>query len=121
MTVAIMPGLLMTIGAAGRHQPIKDLGQVMYQARLKFNRTDHRRATDIEYMHDPVLNLRFPHNPSDQIRQILHVPMTTSGNFQPFSERLHIGSVISQTEITIPAKGDRNQGELEVILLQTAG
>jgi len=48
VAVAIVAGLLMTVVAAGRNELIQNGGQVMLQYWLELNRTDCRRAPDVE-------------------------------------------------------------------------
>src|SRR5579884_1587758 len=47
MTIAVVPGLLVTIGAAGRQQPIEDRRKILPQARLELNGADSRRTADV--------------------------------------------------------------------------
>src|SRR5205809_2865103 len=80
VAVAIMPRLLMTIVAAGRNELVQDGGQVMLQSWLELNRTDRRRAPDIENVDCPRLDYRTVNDGGHLLSEVVHVAVLFSGD-----------------------------------------
>jgi len=76
VAVAIVPRLLMTVVAARRNQLIQNGRQVMLQSWLELNRTDCRRATDIENVDCPQIeeSYCFPAATLLRLPDLLHIP-----------------------------------------------
>src|SRR5207249_9188571 len=76
MTVAIMPGLFVAVVAAGRNQLIQNGWHVSLQPGLELNRTDRRRAADVEDIGNSSFDTRGVHDGGHLLGDVFHVPVT---------------------------------------------
>jgi hypothetical protein len=77
MAIAVVPGLLVAVILAGRHESVQQLGQISFQSRLKFNRPDRCSASYNEDMCDATTHARLLHDESDILSDIAHASMPT--------------------------------------------
>lgn len=75
MTIAVMPGLFVSVIATRRKEFVENLGEIAFETRLKFDCADHTRTSDVEHMsgagRDPALG----NDRGDLGRDIVHVTM----------------------------------------------
>ena len=80
MPVPVVPRLLMTVVAAGRNELVQNGGQVMLQSWLELNRTDRRRAPDIENVDCPRLDSGGVHDRGQLLGQVVDIAVSLSGD-----------------------------------------
>jgi len=73
MTVAVVPGFFMAIFYTWGHQLIQNVGQVLLQARLKFDRAQSGGAANIEQVDNPLLCPGLIDDFGDLIGQVVHI------------------------------------------------
>ncbi len=74
--ITVVPGLLVTIIAAGRNEFVENARQVALQSRLEFNCPHGSSAADIEHVHSAGSNTRCSSEACDLLGQILHVAVS---------------------------------------------
>src|SRR5688572_23188082 len=72
VSVAVVPGLLVSVSAAGRDEPLEQLRQVPLQSRLELDRTNRGRAADIEDLNRSRLNAARLNDRAYVVRQVVH-------------------------------------------------
>src|SRR5215468_3558579 len=58
VSVAVVPGLFVSVTAAGRDEFVENLWQVALESRLKFDGANHSGAADVEDVHGAGSNAR---------------------------------------------------------------
>ena len=82
VAVAIVPGLLVAVVAAGREQLVQDCGQILLQARFKFNRADGPGTANVENVCEARAQARFAHDSSHLLRKVVHLAVTRRLNLE---------------------------------------
>ena len=77
MAVAVVPGLLVAIVAAGRDEFIENRRHVRAQTWFKFNRANRGGATHIEYVRDPRPNAGMGDSRGYVIGEVMHIPVAS--------------------------------------------
>src|SRR5262245_38193011 len=96
VAVAIMPGLFMSVVAAGREEFVQHRGKIFLQARFKFNAADGPSAANVEDVSDARAQAGFADNPSYLIGEVEHVTMTRGLDLE-FALVNHSRNVIYRT------------------------
>ena len=78
MSVAIMPGLFMTIIATRGKELIEHRRQVLLEAGLEFNGADGGSAADVEDVYRAGAHTRLADHARDFARQIMHLAVAGS-------------------------------------------
>lgn len=73
MAVAVVPGLLVAIVAAGRDEFIENRGHVRAQTWFKFNRANRGGASQVEYVRDPRPHAGMGDSRRDLIGEVVHI------------------------------------------------
>ena len=73
VAVAVMPGLLVAIAAAGRDELEKNFRQIALQARFEFDCSDGGRAANVENVDRSRANAGFGDDGRDAISNVMHV------------------------------------------------
>src|SRR5579859_4670723 len=76
VAVAVVPGLFMTIGAAGRDQLVENGGHVLLKSGLELNRSEGGGASDVEHIHDPSGNSGGIHGRRDLTGDVMHISVS---------------------------------------------
>ena len=80
MSVAVMPRLLMTVIAAGRNEIVQNGRQVMLQSWFELNRTDRRRAPNIENVDRPRLDSGGVHDRGHLLGEVVDIAVPFRGD-----------------------------------------
>ena len=84
MGIAVMPGFLVSVMAAGRHQLVKDLGQIALEPRLVLDGADGPRTSNHMNIHKPGLDTGITHETSNIVGQVVHIAVSTGGQAKGF-------------------------------------
>ena len=78
VAIAIVPGLLMAIVAAGREQLVQGRRQVLLQTGFELDGADGARAANIENVRYPATYVGRVDDLLEVVRQVVHLAMTGS-------------------------------------------
>jgi hypothetical protein len=84
MTVAVVPGFLVSIVSAGRDEPVQHCGQVFLEAGLELDCPQGGRAANIAQARDALLNSRVLNDLMQIIGQVVHIAMSARATLDAF-------------------------------------
>src|SRR5689334_20154123 len=91
VSVAVVPGLFVSVVAAGRDELVEHLGQIALESRFEFDGPQRGGAADVEYVHRAVANAGLGDDGCDLPGEVVHMAVSAAA----YGDLLLVGHVNS--------------------------